>query len=165
MKTLREHLLERSREAAPERELAAMRERVRAGLEQTRARAGGGAAGPLDVLRGAWRELIWPCRGLWSGLAAAWVVVLVLNHASRPAGGEPSIPSSEIVALHGLWREQQDLLAALARSPGPASAQAGRGTADPSAPEHRRSEPGEAPSKPLGSWREPGEAAGEGILT
>src|SRR5438093_13666693 len=30
-----------------------------------------------------WRELLWPCPQAWACLAAAWVVVLLLNLASR----------------------------------------------------------------------------------
>ena len=29
-----------------------------------------------------WRELIWPSRRIWAGLACAWMVILVLNVAS-----------------------------------------------------------------------------------
>ena len=33
-----------------------------------------------------WRELIWPSRRIWAGLACAWVVILALNVAfSEPA--------------------------------------------------------------------------------
>jgi len=28
-----------------------------------------------------WRELIWPCRRTWAGLAAAWLAILVFNHS------------------------------------------------------------------------------------
>src|SRR5438105_4053189 len=29
-----------------------------------------------------WRELFWPCPQAWAGLAAAWVVILVIHFAS-----------------------------------------------------------------------------------
>ena len=32
-----------------------------------------------------WRELIWPSRRIWAGLACAWVVILALNVASSEA--------------------------------------------------------------------------------
>src|SRR5438552_14253870 len=30
-----------------------------------------------------WRELLWPCPQAWAGLAAAWVLILALNAATR----------------------------------------------------------------------------------
>ena len=30
-----------------------------------------------------WRELFWPCPQAWAGLAAAWLLVFVLNMAAR----------------------------------------------------------------------------------
>jgi hypothetical protein len=39
----------------------------------------------LGCSQNCWRELIWPCRRTWAGLAAAWVVLLVFNlsHSER----------------------------------------------------------------------------------
>ena len=117
MKTLREHLLEQSREAAPERELAAMRERV---VGRLRDGLTSGASGDetmrssssiLALLRTVWREIVWPCRGLWATIAAAWVAVLMLNHAGRAA--EPdTLTRDDMVALQAIWREQRNLWAA-----------------------------------------------------
>jgi hypothetical protein len=28
-----------------------------------------------------WRELIWPCRRTWAGLATVWLTILVFNHS------------------------------------------------------------------------------------
>jgi hypothetical protein len=45
-----------------------------------------------------WRELIWPCRRVWAGLACVWAVIAILNVASsepatRMAGkAEPMSP-------------------------------------------------------------------------
>ena len=38
-----------------------------------------------------WRELIWPSRRIWAGLACAWVVIVALNLASF--GPAPQIAS------------------------------------------------------------------------
>jgi len=38
---------------------------------------------PLRALLTLWRELIWPCRRTWAGLAAVWLVLLTLQLASR----------------------------------------------------------------------------------
>src|SRR5690606_4077101 len=88
MKTLREHLL--SRAASPEvaDQLASMRseliaiatggvasrhERDECVLEVLR-------SGSLpDVFREVWRELVLPARGLWGGLVAVWVAILLAN--------------------------------------------------------------------------------------
>jgi hypothetical protein len=165
MKTLREHLLEQSREAAPERELAAMRARVLASVE-----SGGRPNSPtqpfaLECFRVFWRELVWPCRGLWSGLAAAWVVVLALNHTNDPASAEPSLAASEIAALHGLWREQQHLLATLARASENTASREGRRASDASAPANPTSEQSVPLAKPLGWQRLPDASAGELLLS
>ncbi len=43
---------------------------------------------PWLVLLKCWRELVWPCRRAWAGLAAAWLVLCVVNAwlttAARP---------------------------------------------------------------------------------
>ena len=168
MKTLREQLMQRSESQASEPALDAMRARVRAELRRDRdgvAAGGAGPSGPLEIFRVAWRELLWPCRGLWAGLAAAWVVVLALNHSGRPEGSQASLSATEIAALHGLWREQQSLLAALTRASAGASNATTRGLPEPDSSELRRPESDTPISKPLGWLRAPGGATGELILT
>lgn len=155
MKTLREHLLERSRETAPERELAAMRERIAAGLKGGVAdgslRDGAMRSSPsaLELMRTVWRELVLPCRGVWATVAAAWVAVLVLNHSERAAESD-TLTQSEMVVLQALWREQRNLWAA-AKAPSPA----------PSAtPPEKEFGPG---ARPLG-WS-PGRTGGACVVT
>ena|SRR5438105_2013987 len=65
-----------------------------------------------------WRELLWPCPQAWAGLAAAWMVILFLNMASREpvqvAKTSKSAPTPELlIAL----REHQRLLAELIGTP------------------------------------------------
>jgi hypothetical protein len=43
-----------------------------------------------------WRELIWPSRRIWAGLAAVWLVILMVNIAGRdpsPAGKNFAAPT------------------------------------------------------------------------
>lgn len=59
------------------------------------------------------QELVWPCRRIWTGLAAAWVVILAVNfsmqdHSSAVAMKSP--PTSEMIMA---WRQQERLLAEL----------------------------------------------------
>lgn len=143
MKTLREHLLERSREAAPERELAAMRERVAKGLRAGAAVHGASASGgTLGLMRTLWRELVWPCRGVWATIAAGWVVVLALNHSGR-AGASGTLTQDDMVVLQALWREQRNLVL-MANHALPAPSQ------------KPREGEGASGSKPLGMNPEPG---------
>ena len=88
-----------------------------------------------------WRELIWPCRRVWAGLACVWAFIIVLNVANREAGPQPTgrtTPPSreEMQAL----AEQRRMLAQLidtpresdkrdTRSPGPRSERALRTSA------------------------------------
>jgi hypothetical protein len=63
---------------------------------------------PLNLLFIPWRELIWPSRRVWSGIAAAWVVIVAVNHHdSRNPGlaGHTFTPPSPAVLM--AWREQE----------------------------------------------------------
>src|SRR6266850_14918 len=81
-RTPREILFERHRDA--EGRLDAIRERV---LVQELAATGAGAMhGSRDVAQilvrlpvRIWTELFWPCRRIWAGLAAAWLVIMAVN--------------------------------------------------------------------------------------
>jgi hypothetical protein len=58
-----------------------------------------------------WRELIWPCRRIWVGLAPVWVALLVFNvtHAdhNQPTIAKSTMPPGEMrLAL----QEQQRIL-------------------------------------------------------
>ena len=94
----REDILAAASAASRERELAGRRE-----------------------LQTGWRvwlqSLFWPAPRAWAGLAAAWVVILLLNVATR----EPATPSQyaaqrppDSPAARQLLREQQQLFAELA---------------------------------------------------
>jgi hypothetical protein len=93
MKKPREILLERHQSAEPKLDrmwadtlapaVAAVCNRRESGVK----RGVGAHRAPLQGLPLAvgwklWRELIWPCRRIWVGVACAWVLILGLNMAS-----------------------------------------------------------------------------------
>jgi hypothetical protein len=65
-----------------------------------------------------WRELFWPCPQAWAGLAAAWVLILALNAATREpvqvATAQSTPPAREVLMA---LKERRRLLAELAGSP------------------------------------------------
>jgi anti-sigma factor RsiW len=66
------------------------------------------------IWRNVWRELIWPCRRAWVGLAALWLVLLAINarlsdHPMQLAGGR----SSSAAAMMQSWQEETRILAEL----------------------------------------------------
>jgi hypothetical protein len=82
MKTPREILLGRHQTAKPV--LDSIRRQVLAKeLHRSESTRDGLEFGWLQL---AWQQLVLPCRTAWAGLAAAWVVVLLL----RLAAGEPA---------------------------------------------------------------------------
>ncbi len=104
MKTPREILLDRHRKA--EARLDAIRERILATELPVEADS---RSLPLNhsfslAVAGMklWRELILPCRRIWCGLAAVWLVIAVMNIASKDSPKianrrRTSPPNSEIL--------------------------------------------------------------------
>jgi hypothetical protein len=130
MKTPREVLLSRHRNVEPKLE------RMWSGI------AARPAVAPYQIPAVLWRELIWPSRRIWAGLACAWVVIIALNLASSepapPVASKPEPPSREKMRT---LIEQRRMLAQLlgplpepaetrkSGPPGPRSERAG-GTAE-----------------------------------
>jgi hypothetical protein len=65
------------------------------------------------------RDVIWPCRRIWTGLAAIWLVLLFVNLSSRDTGQSLALqsarPSEEIVwafleskDFHAEWAKPAD---------------------------------------------------------
>jgi len=81
MKTPREILLERHRAAVPK--LDAIRREVVKELNNQDAKTESFPFlfAPLRLCcsNRIWSELIWPCRRVWSGLAAVWILIFAVN--------------------------------------------------------------------------------------
>jgi hypothetical protein len=105
MKTAREILLDRHRHM--ERRLEAVRAEA---LANVSGQCRPAAAAPFAVLNWPaiwWRELILPSRRLWSGLAAMWVLLLIINVAQRdPVSSVTGKPAS-VPAVMMSWQAQQ----------------------------------------------------------
>jgi len=114
MKTPREILLNHHRNADPK--LVAMWNRVAPHATAPRRI-------PMAVFHLLWRELVWPCRRIWAGLACAWALIIVVNATSyEPApqvAGKAEPPSRE--EMRALV-EQRQLLAQMMGSPPPIDA-------------------------------------------
>jgi hypothetical protein len=117
MKTPREVLLERHQAATPK--LDTLR---RAALEvlnnedtKTQRWPSSFASLLLCCSQQCWRELIWPCRGTWAGLAALWVGILAFNSAqsdhSQILTAKSTTPPGEVrLALQEQRRVLEELL-------------------------------------------------------
>ncbi len=117
MKTPREILFERHRQAEPR--LEAIRRKVLAAFpasgsaEALQPRRGEGLL-IRAVLRKAWLELVWPSRRAWAGMAALWLAVVAANlemNARFPA--LPAARSAPVGELAQAFQEQRRLLAEL----------------------------------------------------
>ena len=118
MKTPREILLDRHRNA--ESKLDAIRRDVLAEFVPAEPAIESPRPTPpfsFSMLRTkVWRELVLPCRHVWVGLAAAWMLILGLHLAagmgqtSSVTGNQVSRPGPEIVAA---VRERRELMAQL----------------------------------------------------
>lgn len=69
---------------------------------------------PKVVLLECWRELVWPSRRIWSGLAAVWLLILIANLNFRV--GTPRMTAT--TSLHSAdfmlaLREQEQVMAEL----------------------------------------------------
>ena len=119
MKTPREILLKRHQAAAPKLD-AIRREIVDAEFNVGQASSLSPSekirrpeTGRMPVLLLIWRELIFPCRRIWIGLAAAWIVILTVNfsmHDHSPTVAMKSAPTVEMIMA---WRQQERLLSEL----------------------------------------------------
>ena len=112
MKTPRDILLERHQAAVPKLD-AVRRESVGQAsrlspFEGTRQLE----TGKMPVLILLWRELIFPSRRIWAGLAAVWLLIFAVNLSMRdhsPSGVMVSAPPQMMLT----FRQQQQLLTEL----------------------------------------------------
>ena len=118
MKTPREILLDRHRNA--ESKLDAIRREVIAECSQIAPTVENQPSPPAygfsSLASKLWRELILPCRRIWAGMAAVWMVILGLHLAAGSdqnpgtSHNQVSKPGPEIVAA---VRERHELMAQL----------------------------------------------------
>jgi hypothetical protein len=110
MKTPRDILLAHHR--AAEAKLDAVRDEVIAGLNREKTKAPNPlpsfAACWLGGSNKLWRELIFPCRRIWAGLAAAWVLIFLVNFSIRDHS--PTVMAKAPALEMMSFREQQRLL-------------------------------------------------------
>jgi hypothetical protein len=70
--------------------------------------------GAPPVLYVLWRELIFPCRRIWTGLAVVWILIFAINVSQRDPSEmmarKSSPPSPEMILT---FRQQEMLLAEL----------------------------------------------------
>ena len=57
-----------------------------------------------------WQELVWPCRRIWTGLAAVWIVLFLFNLSQRDGSPTVIAKSSPPAATMMTLRDQQKLL-------------------------------------------------------
>jgi hypothetical protein len=69
---------------------------------------------PVRAVLTVWRELIWPCRKTWAGIAVAWLMIIPLNflildksETTRPSSGSASLD------IRTFFAEQNRLIAEL----------------------------------------------------
>ena len=116
MKTPREILLERHQAAAPK--LDAIRQSVVAEeLNNQAAKTQSGlaffASSCLCCSNTLWRNLIWPSRRIWAGLAAIWILIFVANISMRDHSQITMAKSSPTPEMIMAWRQQERLLTEL----------------------------------------------------
>jgi hypothetical protein len=122
LKTPREILLARHRTVEPKLD-AIRREAVKVAADVNRrkqpVRELTFAATLANAIRLSCLELIWPCRRIWAGLAAAWILIFTVNFSMRdpsPTVTQKSPPASEMIFA---WQQQQRLMAELNGLPAP----------------------------------------------
>ena len=112
MKTPRDILFARHQAAAPK--LDAIRCEVMAGLNnkdaKTRSFLTSFAPLRLCCLDKIWLELVWPCRRVWTGLAAVWVLIFIVNFSQRDGTQTMIAKSAPTAEIMTTFRDQQKML-------------------------------------------------------
>jgi anti-sigma factor RsiW len=67
---------------------------------------------PAIAFREWWRDVIWPCRRVWAGLAAVWVVILAGNFSLHEPSQTLAVQSSPQEMITS-FKDQQKFLAEL----------------------------------------------------
>ena len=112
MKTPRDILLARHQATAPK--LDAIRREVVAGLNHQDVKAESWAAilvsWCLDGSNKLWLELVWPSRRIWTGLAAVWILIFIVNFSQRDGSQTRMAKSTPTPGMMMTFRDQQKLL-------------------------------------------------------
>ena len=112
MKTSREILFARHKVAAPK--LDAIRHKVVRELNHQATKGKNWPASLVASLLGCsnqcWEELIWPCRRIWSGLAAVWVLLFIVNFSQHDGSQTVAAKSSPTIEMMTTFRDQERLL-------------------------------------------------------
>ena len=115
MKTPREILLERHQAAEPK--LDAIRLAVVGELNNNETKEQSWAAVLVSSFLGCpqklWRELIWPARRIWVGMAATWLAMFIVNVSMRDNSQAMTTQSSPAPELIMTFQQQERLLAEL----------------------------------------------------
>ena len=106
MKTPREILFKQHEAIGPK--LDAIRQQVLAGhfVSGPQAQAGGSAS----FFAPFWLELFWHCRRIWTGLAAVWVLLAVINFSQRDRSPAVSVQPHPSREMRITLRRQQEML-------------------------------------------------------
>lgn len=110
MKTPREILLTRHSAAAPK--LDTIRSSVIGELNNKETQSGAVrfSSWCLSCSNKIWLELVWPCRRIWTGLAAAWLLILAVNlaqHDAAPAGKISTAPAMMSFSEQQRWMNER----------------------------------------------------------
>jgi hypothetical protein len=104
MKTPRDILFARHQAAKPR--LDAVRRNVLNVEFQEERRAVDTATLPMLI----WRELIFPCRRIWAGLTAVWILIFIVNFSQRDGSQAVIAKSSPPPEMMMTFRDQQKWL-------------------------------------------------------
>jgi hypothetical protein len=112
MKMPREILFAKHQAAAPK--LDAIRREVVAGLNhqgtKAQSRKGSLVSWCLDGSNKLWLELVWPCRRIWTGLAAVWIFIFIVNFSQRDSSQTMMEKSTTTAEMMMTFRDQQKWL-------------------------------------------------------
>jgi hypothetical protein len=113
MKTPREILFGRHQAAAPK--LNAIRQSAVAAVCDRRASTNAAherrsQTAATTVLQTLWHELIFPCRRIWAGLTAVWILIFIVNFSQRDGSQTMKAKSAPTAEMMMTFRDQQNLL-------------------------------------------------------
>jgi hypothetical protein len=112
MKTPRDILFARHQTAAPK--LDAIRREVMVELNNKGTKEQNRPASLVSSLLGCsnklWLELVWPCRRIWAGLAAVWILIFIVNASQYDGSQKVMAKSSPSPDMMLTFRDQQKLL-------------------------------------------------------